>query len=115
MCVCVCVCVCNKAFFQHGIFHDHGKRIIVWFFLSSLFVHWNLQSIYIYPDVALITKKIDFFDNVTLLLTLIDEDKFMNILCNIILLVNLLRVIQCTSGRNSEKSAHYQFYYVKYL
>ena len=48
-------------------------------------------------DVPLDSKKMEFFDNVMALIGLIEEEKMMNTLCNAILLVNLLRVIQCTS------------------
>ena len=49
------------------------------------------------PDVPLVEKKTTFFDNVGLLLEKISWSETLNNLCNAILLVNLLRVIMCTS------------------
>jgi len=49
------------------------------------------------PDVPLVEKKTAFFDNVALLLDKIGWTETLNNLCNAILLVNLLRVIMCTS------------------
>ena len=49
------------------------------------------------PDVPLVSKKKEFFHNVMALIGHIEEEKMMNSLCYAILLVNLLRVIQCTS------------------
>ena len=49
------------------------------------------------PDVPLVSKKEEFFHNVMALIGHIEEEKMMNSLCYAILLVNLLRVIQCTS------------------
>jgi hypothetical protein len=49
------------------------------------------------PDVPLVEKKTAFFDNVGLLLEKISWSETLNNLCNAILLVNLLRVIMCTS------------------
>ena len=47
--------------------------------------------------MAITQKKEDFFLSVGQLVALIENEKFMNVLCNVILLINLLRVIQCTS------------------
>ena len=44
------------------------------------------------PTIPLQDKKANFFENVYTLLALIDKESFNNILCNIILLVNLFRV-----------------------
>jgi hypothetical protein len=49
------------------------------------------------PDVPLVEKKTAFFDNVALLLDKISWTETLNNLCNAILLINLLRVIMCTS------------------
>ena len=49
------------------------------------------------PDVPLVQKKTTFFENVALLLDNIEWTEILNNLCNALLLVNLLRVIMCTS------------------
>jgi len=49
------------------------------------------------PNVDIAAKTESFFSTIAGLMKLIKEEAFNNVLCNIILLVNLLRVIQCTS------------------
>jgi hypothetical protein len=54
-------------------------------------IPWSSSS------VVLADKMSNFFTYVAQLMTLINKESFNNILCNIILIVNLLRVIQFTS------------------
>ncbi|EKX42859.1 hypothetical protein GUITHDRAFT_140993 [Guillardia theta CCMP2712] len=49
------------------------------------------------PEVSIESKKVSFFRYVSDLLSTIEWEASLNTLCNIILVVNLLRVIQCTS------------------
>ena len=49
------------------------------------------------PQVSLRNKKQVFFDYVGYLLSKINESEMHDTICNVILLINLMRVIMCTN------------------